>query len=288
MTFFAASWWPYAPYETLEIVARLAIWFFVWDDETDPDESSAMVDNWGRVSIFRQRTVDLVRQSLTETTDPKPLEGSSEPIIAFFGPVGEAVFRSCNKRQSNSFLEELLFYINMCGEEQKFYTTQSIPTVEEYIQTRVGSGAARACLATVEYAYGITVPEEIMNDEMMQQLWHEAAMIIHTTNDILSFKKEISQSQVASLIPLLIPQVGSVQLATNHAAEIVKSSIDRFDAIERQFLERYSTTPEVQEGVRKVIEGYKYACTANLNWSLITGRYKLNCESMSGGLHITL
>ncbi|KAI0833178.1 terpenoid synthase [Hypoxylon sp. FL0890] len=305
---FGASWWPYASYEALEIVTCLSIWLFAWDDETDSLEFSSVISDWDKASTFRQRTIDYLQRILSSNPESEPSNTSIDPIISLFRPVGEAISKTCNDRQVKTFLNELLFYVNMCGEEQKFQMAHRLPTVEEYVRLRLGSGAVRVCFGTIEYAYGITLPQQVMDDEAMQRIWHEANVIIYTTNDILSVKKEVvsletsvldplpfshidtsqAQSQVDSLVPLLSLELGSVQAAINQAVDIVRSSIERFDAAEMEILERYSATPEVQEDIRKSIDGCKYACTSNLNWSLISGRYKLNCQSMKGGLHITL
>lgn len=76
------------------------------------------------------------------------------------------------------------------------------------------------------------------------------------------------QSQVDTLIPLLALRLGTVQKAITSASEIVRESIKRFEAAEKELLERYSDS-KVQEDIRKFIDGSKYACTANLNWRYV-------------------
>ncbi|KAI0892300.1 terpenoid synthase [Annulohypoxylon nitens] len=306
MPFFGASWWPYASYEALETVMLMSIWLFAWDDETDSLEFSTIVNDWDQASTFRQRTIDYVQQCLSGSSESKLSEISTDPIITGFKPVGQAMLKTCNDReislfpigrlqksnrgvgQINTFLDEMIFFIRSCGEEQEIQLTNQLPTVEECARRRLGTGAVRICLATIEYAYGIALPQEVMDDEAMQRLWNETNIIICTSNDILSFKKEVAQSQVDSLVALLSLELGSVQTAMNHAVEIVRSATYRLEAAETDLLERYSSMPKVQEDIRKFVEGCKYACTSNLNWSLMSGRYRLNCDSMEGGLQIAL
>ncbi|OTB16541.1 hypothetical protein K445DRAFT_21496 [Daldinia sp. EC12] len=302
---FVASWWPYAiSYEALETVAHLAIWLFAWDDETDSAELSTIVNDWDKGSIFRQRTADFMQQSLSR--NPKPMRTETNPLITCAGPIGDALLKSCNDRQISTFLEEVLFFIKMCGEEQRFQLAHRLPTIEEYTQYRSGTGAIRICLATVEYisrvhaplgmelskshryAWGISLSQELLDDDDVRQIWRHTDLIIYVTNDMLSMKKEVEQSQVDSLIPLLSLQLGSVQAAINYAVEIVHSSVQRFEAAEKRILQRYSSMPDLCGDIRKFIDGCKYAATANLNWSLTTGRYKLHCQSMKGGLPMAL
>ncbi|KAI1650311.1 isoprenoid synthase domain-containing protein [Daldinia loculata] len=176
----------------------------------------------------------------------------------------------------------------MYGEEHRLQVAHRLPTIEEYIRCRSGAGAGRIFLATIEYAWGITLPRELFDDDVMRQLWRETNAIIYMTNDILSLKKEVEQSQVDSLVPLLYLQLGSVQAAIDQAVDMVHSSVQQLESAEKQILQRCSAMPEVQEDMRKFVAGCKYAATANLNWSLTTGRYKLCCESISGGLHLTI
>lgn len=49
-----------------------------------------------------------------------------------------------------TFVDELIFFIDMCEEEQKFQMTPQLPTVEEYMKRRMGSSAVGVCLATME------------------------------------------------------------------------------------------------------------------------------------------
>ncbi|KAI0169403.1 isoprenoid synthase domain-containing protein [Hypoxylon sp. FL1284] len=124
-------------------------------------------------------------------------------------------------------------------------------------------------------------------DDAMQVVWDETNVIISTVNDMLSAKKEIAQSQVDTLIPLLVVRLGSVQAAVDYATDTVRSSIQRLEAAEKDMLSRYEADPKVQD-IQRYIDGCKVACTANLKWSLTSGRYGISRESMAGGISITL
>jgi hypothetical protein len=68
----------------------------------------------------------------------------------------------------------------MSEEEQMFQMTPNLPTVEEYSNRRMGSSAVRVCLAITEYAFGIELPDEVMRDEDMEDIWNETNIIIST------------------------------------------------------------------------------------------------------------
>jgi hypothetical protein len=67
-------------------------------------------------------------------------------------------------------------------------------------------------------------------------------------------------------VPLLFLELGSVQAAVDRAADMIRSSVRRFDEAESEILASFSHDPEALESIRKFIEGCKFACTANLNW----------------------
>ncbi|KAI0856987.1 terpenoid synthase [Xylaria cubensis] len=285
---FAASWWPYASFEVLCVATTLSIWLFAWDDETDSLEFSSLNGDMESASVFRNQTVEYIREIMNQDKHGRSSTITQNRIIRSFKPIGDAICSSSNKLQSQTFLEELIFFIKMCEEEQKVQMNGRFPSVEEYLQRRMGSSAVGVCLAITEYATGATLPEEIMRDDSMKILWHETNMIISTVNDILSVKKEIGQSQPDTLIPLLFAKFNSMQAAIDEAVLIVSNSIDRFQRAESDVLSRYATCPNIERVIQDHINAYKSACTANINWSLVSGRYQLYCKSMKNGIEVEL
>ena len=53
--------------------------------------------------------------------------------------------------QIDGFLRELIFYIEMSALEQRVQISEKIPTIEEYLERRMGSGAVGVCWAITEY-----------------------------------------------------------------------------------------------------------------------------------------
>ncbi|KAI0486517.1 terpenoid synthase [Xylaria cf. heliscus] len=270
---FAASWWAYAPFDALYIGARLAIWLFTWDDETDSLEFTSLMGNYDRACEFRKETLAYLKASLSKERTYPLSDISTNTIITNFEPVAEALLKCYNDRQLADITNDLLFYINMCEEEHKTQEAGRLPSVDEYLERRMGSGAVRVCLGLTEYACGIRLPDEIMKHEAMVAIWHETNLSISITNDILSLKKEIDQSQVDTVVPLLAARLGSVQDAINHAVDLLQSSVHRLEEAEQYLLRQLPDTPGLYDDVESFIRGCKYACTTNLNWSLKSSRY---------------
>ncbi|KAI0545521.1 terpenoid synthase [Xylaria curta] len=288
---FAASWWPYASFEVLCVATTLSIWPFSWDDETDSLEFSSLNGDMESASVFRNQTVDYIRGIMNHDKQGRSSTITQNRIIRGFKQIGDVICSSSNKVQSQIFLEELIFYVKMCEEEQKVQLNGRFPSVEEYLQRRMGSSAVGVCLAITEYATGATLPEEIMQIDSMKILRHETNMIISTpcrVNDVLSVKKEIGQSQADTLIPLLFVKFKSMQAAVDEAVLILSNSIDRFQRAESDILGRYATCPEIESAIRDHINAYKTACTANMSWSLVSGRYQIYRKSMENGIEVEL
>ncbi|KAE8149091.1 terpenoid synthase [Aspergillus avenaceus] len=286
---FGASWWPYASWDRLCIATYLSFWLFAWDDETDSTEISDLVHHDGRASAFRQETKSFIHASLADEFDqPALLSGSRNPFIANFGTVGRAIAKSCTPEQRKTFLEELDFFLDMTHLEQLVQSSDELPTVEEYSRRRMGSGAVGVCLAITAYAYDMAISPLLMSTKSMQKLWDLTNVIICTTNDMISLKKEIEHDQTDSLIPLLYAERGgSLQDAVDTAARTVCNSVAEFDRVAEAFLIDNQEDPQLGN-LSKFIDGCKFACTANLNWGLLSNRYKLPARSLEGGLRVTL
>ncbi|KAI1774249.1 isoprenoid synthase domain-containing protein [Hypoxylon cercidicola] len=285
---FAASWWPFASLEALLTTTHLVIWLFLWDDETDSHEFSSIFDNFEQSCDFRKETLAYLRASLSQQRAAEPSQVSNNPIIANFQPVADAITKSYTNDQTQVFFEELQLYIEMTEEEHRLQTTNQLPSPSEYMRRRMGSSAVRVCLAIQEYTLSIEVPIEAMRSDLMQAIWNETNIIISVSNDILSIKKEIDQSQVDTLIPVLFLQGGSLQDAVDQATNMVRAAVERFDAAEKSMHECFAASPETLESVRRFIDNCKHGCTANFNWSMSSGRYKLPSLSKTGNMEIDL
>lgn len=285
---FGASWWPYASFEKLRIATYLSIWLFAWDDETDSSEFSSLVSDLDGAQAFRTETIEYTKSCLTGDEHTLNAKLPSNPIIASFQPIGDAISKSCTAAQSVAFINELLFFVEMTKVEQQFQLSETLPTVEEYRQRRMGSSAVGMCLAITEYCFGMEIPPDIMAEVDMKAVWDRTNIIISTVNDILSIRKEIMQGQVDTLIPLLYLRHGTLEAAMDNAVKILDESIAAFELSSRQLLDRHSYDTDVHLGLKKFIHGCKCACTANLNWSLISGRYKLGNRALRDGILVTL
>jgi hypothetical protein len=152
----------------------------------------------------------------------------------------------------------------------------------------MGSGAVRVCLALSEFACRIVLPSEIMADPDMATIWDATNIIICLMNDVLSFEKEFAQGQVDSILPVLFAEHGSVDAAMSIAATLIVQSIRSVDDAAERLLQRYRKDLVLQHDLEAFIDSCKHACTGNLNWSLVSGRFQICQTTTKGGILVTL
>lgn len=152
----------------------------------------------------------------------------------------------------------------------------------------MGSGGVRVCLALSEFACNIILPSEIIADPDMTTIWDATNIIICLMNDILSFKKEFAQGQVDSILPVLFAEHGSMDAAMSIAASLIVQSIRSVDVAAERLLQRHGKDLVLQHNLEDFIDSCKYACTGNLNWSLVSGRFQICQTTTQGGILVTL
>jgi hypothetical protein len=186
------------------------------------------------------------------------------------------------------FLTELVYFVESCQLEQQNQVEGHLPAAQEYLQRRMGSGAVRVCLALSEFACRIVLPSEIMAGPDMTTIWDATNIIICLMNDILSLKKEFAQGQVDSILPVLFAEHGSMDAAMSIAAKLIVQHVRSVDDAAKRLLQRHGKDLVLQQDLEAFIDSCKYACTGNLNWSLVSGRFQICETTTNGGILVTL
>ncbi|EHK21849.1 uncharacterized protein TRIVIDRAFT_53145 [Trichoderma virens Gv29-8] len=175
---FASAWWPRAPREQLRILAYLAFWLFIWDDEID-ESTGALSNNFVASEKYRLDTMHYVAQTLglhnTSDTDSNkhgfvPLNA----IIRSFDVIGEALSQAYNIEQRKRFLQEMDFFIQKAQVEQKSRLDGRILSLEEYWDIRMGTSAVGVIMAVNEFSANVRISDAIMDHPDMRILWDES------------------------------------------------------------------------------------------------------------------
>ncbi|KAL8668511.1 MAG: hypothetical protein Q9168_006865, partial [Polycauliona sp. 1 TL-2023] len=130
--------------------------------------------------------------------------------------------------------------------------------------------SSRRLLTRPRYCWGIEIPPDIMSDEDMRSIWDTTKLLIFMMNDIFSLPKELKQSQVDSLIPLLYKRYGTLETAMEKANQILHESVAALELSAEKLLARYGTDSELRRKIQQTVHGCQCACTANVNWSVVS------------------
>ncbi|KAJ2973686.1 hypothetical protein NUW58_g8876 [Xylaria curta] len=281
---FGASTWPYARFEALRPAVYLLVFLSYLFLEIDTKQYSPMATNDEAVAD------SYLKANLSGVPGTDLSDISTNSIIACFKPAGNAIVEFYDEgKLAKLRLASSFAFVRMCDEERRVFAAPFLPTAEEYMRKRMGSSGVMVFGTFVEFAYGISLPKEVCEDEAIKCIWDKTNVVVFTINDILSLNKEMAHSPVVdSLIPLLTVELGSAQAAIEHACHTIRFSVHAIDLAAERILAREFSTPGLRDDIRKFIDGAKYLITSSLSWSLVTPRYGLNAASMDGGLRMTL
>ncbi|KAF5528452.1 Presilphiperfolan-8-beta-ol synthase [Colletotrichum aenigma] len=270
---FSSTWWPGATLADGDILSCLALWLFIWDDEVDA-EVGYLSSDFQAAQTFRRETIEYIRHCLgldeVGCITPEPPENKR------YLEHRELLFR------------ELEFFMKTSEVEQKRRLSPDLPSIEEYVETRMGTSAVNATSFFNEYAYRVSLPIKVLTDPYMKVVWDKTNIIIWATNDLLSLKKEVGQQTVDSIVPLLFREFGSLDLAVSMVVETIEKAVEDFDYAAYILTERYSGDESLIGNLKTYINACRLNCTGNLNWSLQTGRYGVSKHTIAGGVMMRL
>ncbi|KAF5516045.1 Presilphiperfolan-8-beta-ol synthase [Colletotrichum siamense] len=270
---FSSTWWPGATLADGDILSCLALWLFIWDDEMDAEVGDLSSD-FQAAQTFRRETIEYVRHCLG--LDEVGCGTREPPENKRYLEHRELLFR------------ELEFFTKTSEVEEKRRLSPDLPSVEEYVETRMGTSAVNVTSFFNEYAYRVSLPIKLLTDPYMKVVWDKTNIIIWATNDLLSLKKEVGQQSVDSIVPLLFRQFGSLDLAVSMVVETIEKAVEDFDYAAYILTERYSGDESLIGNLKTYINACRLNCTGNLNWSLQTGRYGVSKHAIAGGVMMRL
>ncbi|KAH0436035.1 terpene synthase metal-binding domain protein [Colletotrichum camelliae] len=302
---FSSAWWPGATLAGGDILSCLALWLFIWDDDAEVGD---LASDFQAAQIFRRETVEYVRHCLRlDEVEYVTREPPESKIIAFFKVIGDAAceaygigmyFDGHSDRLHDSdkrylehremLLRELEFFMKTSEVEQKRRLSRDLPSLEEYVETRMGTSAVNVTSFFNEYACKVSLPIKILADPYMKAVWDKTNIIVWATNDLLSLKKEVGQQTVDSIVPLLFHKFGSLDLAVSMVLETIEKAVEDFDYASFILVERYSGDEALTSNLKTYINACRLNCTGNLNWSLQTGRYGVSKHTIAGGVMMRL
>ncbi|EPS43319.1 hypothetical protein H072_2687 [Dactylellina haptotyla CBS 200.50] len=284
--FHSASWWPNATFDSLRVVSALVAFLYIWDNEIDSPEFSNISSDLDAGEGFRERTIEHMRKYLAEELPERGVRSEQvEMAIASFNPVGEAVGFRLSRLQRKLFLEENIRFVRATGDEQRMELGGRAPSIDDYMQIRMGTSGVAALSALTEYMMQVDLGDEIRNDPDIQSIYKENNSIISLVNDIFSLRKELAFPFYCNAVAVLYHEHRSLQTAVDETYRLVATSVLNLEVAAERLFQKYPDR-------RNDLEGFVYAaktmCTGNITWSRMTRRYKLGIDRFDGTTSITL
>ncbi|GME26794.1 hypothetical protein GTA08_BOTSDO00928 [Neofusicoccum parvum] len=136
--------------------------------------------------------------------------------------------------------------------------------IRRYLQVRAQNIGLYPLLALEEYAYGIDLPQEVLDHEAIQEIERLVAEILTLQNDILSYHREHSVGHSQNLISIFRRRMGLTQQQSYDKAN------ELLHRCYRRWYMAHSEVPSWGERVDVQVQRYLQACLdvlkANVRW----------------------
>ena len=294
-----ASWYPFASTQTLKDITYFVCWMYVVDDAIIDKVSWPGLDNEAAFEAAYEEILDFVSRSLNLSEKPQVDEKPHSRIEAInsFAGIGFVLCQEYTLSQRKRFFESCKMTMDGYRTEQQLRMNGQLPSWDEYATYREGSSCISMCVAMVELAVDIALPDEMIDSEEVQGLWHETVVAVWLTNDILSAKKELGEGFVENAVALLARETAKAQDGMDSTVQLVKQAIERFDdmarAVEEKFAKPFDVTTNgdrrIQQtggvgnthrtrgqDVRRFVESCKCLATGSLYWRSVSS-FVMHC-----------
>ncbi|KAF8323759.1 terpenoid synthase, partial [Clavulina sp. PMI_390] len=284
----ACTWFPNASFDALCFASYVTSFLFVWDDELDIPDTSRLAKNWTAAEKYRADTIAHVHAFLDEhpPQDARTRSCRVETAIASFNPVGEAAAFRFNRGQKGLFCEEVLRYIRATGAEQRSELSKQAPTIDEYLETRMGTSGVAAVAATIEYMVGIDLGDQLRTDSDAVSIFNATNCLVSIMNDLFSLKKELESPFYNNAVAVLYHQHRDLQIAVNETYKLLARSVHDLETAAANLYRRF---PDRRADLEKFVAGAQTMVTGNMEWSKKIPRYKLGgITKFDGTTEVTL
>ncbi|KAG7437211.1 Alpha-muurolene synthase [Fusarium oxysporum f. sp. raphani] len=153
----------------------------------------------------------------------------------------------------------------------KQFSTNSIPSIQEMLDTRRLSSGVTPLYHLIEYAHDIKLPDEVFENPIIQRLELLGADFVLLSNDILSYRKEENDDCPFSMVAACRMTGQSPQEAFDTVGNLLE---ERYQYWQKAIEQLPSWGPEIDASVARYIQGIQNVVQANITW-----RYEIAAES---------
>ncbi|KAH7334074.1 isoprenoid synthase domain-containing protein [Rhizoctonia solani] len=245
--------------ERFRLTLDFVLWLFTFDDMTD----AGALDDVGRMKL----AVDLTMQVLLDPQTPPPKFKIAAALQSCFNRMRSDSSPSTIQRT----IEAIDFYTQAVLQQKVNRADDRVPTIEEYIQLRRDTSAMRIAFVGIEYAQGLTLPQEVHDDPIIMELALAGNDILTWANDIYSFPVETSRGDTHNFVCVAM---WNKQLDLESAiAYVDQMTRDRLQEYTEAKAKLRSFDAHIDIQVARYIQGIEYCVQGFLDWTFLTPRY---------------
>jgi hypothetical protein len=268
-TWMVARMFPSADLEALCIAADLNTLLFVLDDQYD--EASTETEDVRKKENF-EMFLGQVR-SILQDHERKTLSKHG-PSLAAISDFWERICRRSTPAWQHRFAESMkrAFVANLWRIE--LVKQNRLPGVGEYMQFRQQFGGANFFADLVEVMENISLPDEAIWNDTIQQMITLCSDTICYANDLFSYRKELLQGDEMNLVMLLKHHERlSLEDAVFKATQIHDGKVKQFVQLSRQLP---SFGKETDREILRFVNALAVMMRGNIDWSRMdTARYQM-------------
>ncbi|KAI5921428.1 Presilphiperfolan-8-beta-ol synthase [Camillea tinctor] len=263
MAYLASLWGPACDGDTLRVLVDWSHWLILFDDQFDEGHLTTDID-------AARKEIEINMGIMNET---QPWIGpGDDPIRHIFQTIWDRMKKNSTPEFHQHWKDmHKAYFDGLILQVQVTYQQKSISrNVDEYMDMRRGTVASYPAIALAEYAWGVTLPLEVINHPSLQECLCVIADIALLDNDILSYKKDSALGVEQNIVMLLMNQGLSAQEAMDRIGKML-------DDCYKRWYTALATVPwkgeETDRQVLRFIGCCQIIALGTLHWSFKTGRY---------------
>ncbi|KAF2760256.1 terpenoid synthase [Pseudovirgaria hyperparasitica] len=260
--FFAAAMVPRADRKRYKLICEWGNWIFPFDDLFD---DGPLRDDPKRARESMNRLLSSLRKppnSVVET------DSTWSALISFHDHIYSAIRMDSTDIVSRRYADAMTDYCMGTLDQVGQYGT--LPTIDEMLAMRRRSVCVRTLYVLIEYAHEIRVPENLHDNAHLLNIETIGVDLILMHNDILSYRKEESESVPHNLLAVCRMHGMTMQQAVDCLEHHIS---ERHQRLDHTIQNLPSWGEDIDNEVAKFVQAVQNTIKANLYWSFKSGRF---------------
>ncbi|KAH6898479.1 isoprenoid synthase domain-containing protein [Thelonectria olida] len=281
-------WFPQATDAAIETLALFTVWLVCWDDAVDAGEGD-LASDFERAEGLRSSTLEVIRGALGIDGAARDKNVNADVVNAVFQEFADGFGPSCPADQRRRFYEELKYFIDSCGVEQKLRLERTVPAYDSYMALRLGTVGGSILCSLVEYATQEPLPDAVVLAPQVRRLWTQVSILLAILNDVLSLKKELGTDCIINAVTALMEPGKGLDEVMGELERKMKQAVEDFDGAAEELLAQTRNDEALSGVVRRYIDGCRATVTGTLEFTLRSPRYQIaKLRREDGSLEIVL